>query len=187
MAVGVRHPELGYDPPLRPAGWIGRLDFALSVCWESEEQRVLAGGASRSYIPLLALTWAISVACLGLSASIIAEGNSFPASDFHGVIIQSAIFLIGAVVAPTVVFFGAACQFIFLFLGFLQAIVAAGSTQAIIHQYGYPDHKSLYRGWEGMSFVLAFFLLFTAVWAGLCYATGQAAHAKPVQEKEVHF
>ncbi|GAA5878342.1 hypothetical protein JCM1840_001384 [Sporobolomyces johnsonii] len=158
----------------------------------------MAVGVSRSYIPLLALSWALSVACLGLSASIIAQGKSFPASDFHGVIIQSVfsstwatlfttIFLIGSVVAPTVVFFGAATQFIILFLGFLQAIVAAGSTQAIIHQYGYPDHKSLYRGWEGMSFVLAFFLLFTAVWAGLCQVTGQAANVKPVEEKEVHF
>ncbi|GAA5993044.1 hypothetical protein JCM10908_003074 [Rhodotorula pacifica] len=113
----------------------------------------MAVPASRNHLPLLALVWALSVVCLGLSAHIISSSNNFPVSQYHAVLIQaifawawltlfSTIYLVGNAVAPRTVFFGSAVTFIVLFLGFLQAIVAAGSWTSIIKTYGYLDLKT---------------------------------------------
>lgn len=156
------------------------------------------GPSKTTTVPLLALTFAFSVIALGLAASLIANG-SFPASNFHGVIIQGTfaaawttfftlLFLITAFVLPRNSFFSAGVVGIFVFLGFLQLIVAAGGTVAVLKTYGTPDHNALYKALQAFLFIAAFFALFTTVGAFLNYVAGKAVDVKPRKEEEdPHF
>ncbi|GAA6000697.1 uncharacterized protein JCM10292_000550 [Rhodotorula paludigena] len=153
----------------------------------------------RPYLGLVALTWALSVVSLGLSAHAIAAGTIFPNGEFHGILIQSVfawtyntlfstVFLVGSLVASTSVFFGAAAHFVVFFLGFLQAIVSAGSFSAIINKLGYPEMTNIYKAFYGVGFTAAFIVMFTAIWAGLTYVSGRATEPAPTKpEKEEHF
>ncbi|GAA5969425.1 hypothetical protein JCM11641_008112 [Rhodosporidiobolus odoratus] len=156
----------------------------------------MAAPVSRMYLAWLAVCWAFSVVSLGLSARIISHGTIFPSSEFHGVLIQNVfaqswntlfttLFLIGSAVAARSIFFGAAANFVFIFLGFLQTIVGLGSFSAVVKQYGIPEMNSIYKAYWGIGWVTTFFIMFAALYAGKEYLTGQATPVK--QHKEEHF
>ncbi|KAG0663685.1 hypothetical protein C6P46_002254 [Rhodotorula mucilaginosa] len=153
---------------------------------------------SRNHLPLLAFVWALSVVNLGLSAHLINACKIFPVSQYHAVMIQTVfawawntlfttIYLIGNAVAPRSIFFGSAVTFIVLFLGFLQAIVAAGSWTSIMKTYGYIELVKEKKAMEGLNFVGAFFLMFDVIWVALSYITNQATEVVPAKEEQVHF
>ncbi|GAA6063302.1 hypothetical protein JCM10212_006712 [Sporobolomyces blumeae] len=156
-----------------------------------------AGISKTTTIPLLALTFIFSVITLGLVAHIEKVG-SFPASNFHGVIIQltfaaawttlfSLVFMITGFVLSRNSFFSAGVVGIFIFLSFLQLIVGAGGLVAVLKKYGTPDNGSLYKALQAFAFISAFFALFTTVAAFLNYVAGKAVDVQPKKEEEVHF
>uniref|UniRef100_A0A0K3CC84 Uncharacterized protein n=1 Tax=Rhodotorula toruloides TaxID=5286 RepID=A0A0K3CC84_RHOTO len=156
----------------------------------------MAAGVSAPYGGYLWLVWALSVASLGLSAALLSKHSGpYPSSEWHGVLIQNVfawawnvtILAPASFVLSHNVFFGAASQFLVLFVGFLQAIVGLGSITGLTRKYGYPDHTQLYRAYLGVGWTATFLLLFAALWAGFHYVTGQATAAPPKKDEEVHF
>ncbi|GAA5989471.1 hypothetical protein JCM5350_005931 [Sporobolomyces pararoseus] len=149
-------------------------------------------------VPLLAITFVFAVVGLGLSAALIAK-SSFPTFEARAVIIQSVfacswtvlfslVFLITSFVLARNSFFSPGVVGIFMFLAFLQLIVAAGSSVSLYKTQGAGYNKAVHRAWLGISFVTAFMALFTTVAAFLNYVASKAVEPTHVnKEEEVHF
>ncbi|BGP18548.1 hypothetical protein JCM10213_002938 [Rhodosporidiobolus nylandii] len=159
----------------------------------------MAAPVSRAYAAFLLTVWAFAVILLGLSAHVYKVTSIWPGPNGHGVLVQcifaaswttffTTLFVIGSFIAPASMFFGAAVNFIFIFLSFLQLIVAAGSIAAVLNSYGIPiggASSSLWKATEAFAFITAFFALFASLYAGKEYLTGKATPVK--QHKEEHF
>ncbi|GAA5938869.1 uncharacterized protein JCM15063_004894 [Sporobolomyces koalae] len=156
-----------------------------------------AGISKATTVPLLALTFIFSAIGLGLSAALIAK-STFSGYEPRAVIIQgcfacawtvlfSLIFMITSVAAPRNSFFSAGVVGIFIFLGFLQLIVAAGSSVALYKSEGAGYNASVHKAWLAFAFVSAFFALFTTVAAFLNYVAGKAVDVEPRKEEDPHF
>ncbi|GAA5952115.1 hypothetical protein JCM3765_005200 [Sporobolomyces pararoseus] len=149
-------------------------------------------------VPLLAVTFIFAVVGLGLSSALVAK-TSFSTHTSRAVLVQSIfacswtvffslLFLITSFVLARNSFFSAGVVGIFMFLAFLQLIVAAGSSVSLYKTEGPAYNKAVHRAWLGISFVTAFMALFTTVAAFLNYVSSKAVeptHAN--KEEEVHF
>ncbi|GAA6003867.1 hypothetical protein JCM10207_006442 [Rhodosporidiobolus poonsookiae] len=151
---------------------------------------------SRPYLGWLAVVWVFSVISLGLVGRLIAKGTIWY-GEARPVTIENTfamswgtffttILLIGSAVAPEFFLFGAALNFVLLFLGFLLSVVGLGSITGIINQFGYSgEMTSLWKAYLGIGWCQTFFIFFAALWAGYHYVTGQATPVK--EHKEEHF
>ncbi|GAA6038398.1 hypothetical protein JCM8097_007629 [Rhodosporidiobolus ruineniae] len=154
---------------------------------------------SRTYLGSLTLSFVFSVISLGLIAYICKKGNGgvWPGPNGWGVVVQnvfafawatffSLLFLVLSAVAPRSIFGGAAVNFIFIFLAFLQAVAGLGSYSAVVRDFGIPFSSSIWKAYWGIGWVATFVLLGTALHAGYLYIVGQATPAPQHKETE-HF
>lgn len=144
------------------------------------------------------MTFVFAVVGLGLSAALVSK-SGFSTYESKAVIIQSVfacawtvlftlVFLITSFALARNSFFSAGVVGIFVFLAFLQLIVAAGSSVALYKSEGALYNRSVHRAWLGISFVTAFMALFTTVAAFLDYVSSKAVEPAHVnKEEEVHF
>jgi len=124
---------------------------------------VRAKQSKTTTVPLLALTFIFAVVGLGLSSALVAK-TSFATHTARSVLIQgifacawtvlfALIFLITSFVLARNSFFSAGVVGIFMFLAFLQLIVAAGSSVSLYKTEGPAYNKSVHRAWLGIAFV----------------------------------
>ncbi|GAA5859032.1 hypothetical protein JCM8547_003975 [Rhodosporidiobolus lusitaniae] len=155
---------------------------------------------SRPYLGMLALTWVFSVVALGLSAHLVKSGSVFPGPEGRRILVEgvfsfswltlfTTVLLIGSAVAPRSLFFGAAINFVLVFIGFLLAVVGLGSITAVISQFGRPgEMSSIWRAYEGIGWVATWFTFFTALWAGHDYITNKPhVEAHQAGKEDPHF
>ncbi|GAA5894430.1 hypothetical protein JCM6882_004818 [Rhodosporidiobolus microsporus] len=152
---------------------------------------------STVFLGMLALSWALAVPALGLSAAIVAKATGYANDEYQGVMIQSTfawawttlfttILLIGDLVAGNFFLFSPAMNFVLLFISWLQTIVSFGSFAAIQNDYGYFELGNLYKGFYGVCGAATFILMFTTVYALYQHITTRATPVPEHKETE-HF
>ncbi|KAM0790632.1 hypothetical protein ACM66B_004494 [Microbotryomycetes sp. NB124-2] len=158
----------------------------------------MANTSKLVFVSLASLVWALSVAGLGVSATLVNYFRTqFPTGDLGGVTRQilfahvyNTLFLlisvIGHFVAPQYVLFKPLVSFIVVFLGFLQTLVGAGTLHTSLNENsGYPKH-TLFLATEGITWAATWVEFFAVLVVFYLLFTSNSAEARASKHKELH-
>jgi len=171
---------------------------AVLTCWTMAPPLVASRLGRPVYLPLLFLTFALAVADLGISATLVSHygsqfGNENLGSRTRQICFAATwntlfglILLIGDIVAPSV--FALSWNFLALFLGFLQFLVGGVTiTRTLTTQITCSnfDKCTLFRAQEGVTWAccwINFFAVLVLAWIHISTPAPTARKGKEVEE-----